>query len=55
MIEYVEVIPYRRGVTVFRVRFANRADQYDARDTETGRWVSGYASHADALNALGAR
>lgn len=55
MIEYVEVVPYRSGITVFRVRVAGCADQYDARDDLTGRWVGGYSSHSAALNALGVR
>lgn len=52
MIEYIEVVPHTAEITVYRVRYANQADQYDARNLRTTVWVSGYDSYTAALAAV---
>jgi hypothetical protein len=53
-IDYCEVVPHNARITVFRMRFSdNSDDEYDARDNDTGRFVSGYGSYKAAIAALG--
>jgi hypothetical protein len=54
-IDYCEVVPHSTTITVFRMRFSDGSDdEYDARNNETGRFVSGYGSYKAVLAALGA-